>query len=158
QLDNPARGLEALRRGLLIAQQTGNRNNESLLAAGLSRLEAQHGDPVAALDHFTLVIRNYHDAGNIGLIPSPIASLAVNLDRVGLYEPAATLAGFAVNPFTTATVPELSTAIAHLREVLSDESYDAHRRKGEAMTAAEAAMYAYDQIDQARTALTTVQE
>ena len=60
---DPVRALEALRRGLVIAQDSGNRVNESHLAATLSRLEAEYGDPMAALDYITLAIRNYHDCG-----------------------------------------------------------------------------------------------
>ena len=58
------RALDAARRGLVIAQDSGNRYAETLLAAVLSRLEAEHGDPLAALDYVTLAIRNFHDAGN----------------------------------------------------------------------------------------------
>ena len=61
---DPVRALDALRRGLVIAQDSGNRTNESDLAASLARLEAEHGDPLAAFDYFTLAIRNFHDAGN----------------------------------------------------------------------------------------------
>ena len=49
--------------------------------------------------------------------------------------------------------PERITAIAHLREVLDDDAYQSLARKGEMMTAAAMAAYAYDQIDQARTEL-----
>jgi hypothetical protein len=128
----------------------------ALLAAGISRLEAQYGDPLASLDHFTLVIRNYHDAGNIGLIFSPLASLAALLHRLGCYELAATIAGFAFSPLTTAAIRELGTAIAHLRHVLGDQTYESLASKGAAMTAAAMATYAYDQIDQARAALNAV--
>jgi len=54
---------------------------------------------------------------------------------------------------TAALEPELSTAIAHLREVLDDEAYESLARKGETTTTAAMATYAYDQIDQARTEL-----
>ena len=50
---DPDRAREAMRRGLVIAQDSGNRFNETHLAATLARLEAQHGDPLAALDYFT---------------------------------------------------------------------------------------------------------
>ena len=73
---DPDRALDALRRGLVIAQDSGNRSNETHLAAILCRLEAEHGDPLAALDYFTLAIRNYHDSGNTTAIRSPLASLA----------------------------------------------------------------------------------
>jgi len=149
---DPAGALDGLRRGLVIAQDSGNRFIETLLVGQLSRLEAKHGDPLAALDHVTLAIRNYHDAGN-ALIRAPLAILAAFFDRLGRYEPAATIAGFAVSPMTAALEPELSTAIGHLREVLGDHAYESLAHKGETMSTAAMATYAYDQIDQARTTL-----
>ena len=150
---DPVRARDTLRRGLVIAQDSGNRARESYLAASLARLEAEYGDPLAALDYFTLAIRNYHDAGNTTLILNPLAALAALFDRLGRYEPAATIAGFAVNPFTA---PQINTAIAHLREVLGDQIYESLAHKGETMTAAAMATYAYDQIDQARAELNAV--
>jgi hypothetical protein len=87
------------------------------------------------------------------MIRNALASLAVLFDRLGRYEPAATIAGFAVSPFTAASFPELGSAIAHLRDVLGDHAYESLARKGETMTTAAMATYAYDQIDQARTEL-----
>jgi hypothetical protein len=52
-----------------------------------------------------------------------------------------------------AAVPEITTAIAHLRDVLGDQTYESLARQGETMTTAAMATYAYDQIDQARTEL-----
>ncbi len=153
---DPVRAREALHRGLVIAQDSGNRRSESLLAASVSRLEAEYGDPLAALDYFTLVIRNYHDAGNTTLILSPLAILATLFDRLGRYEQAATIAGFAFSPLTAVTLPEINTAIAHLRDVLGDQTYESLAHKGETMTTAAMATYAYDQIDQARTELNAV--
>jgi hypothetical protein len=150
---DPAGALEALRRGLVIAQDSGNRFVESQLATVLSPLEAEHGDPLAALDHITLAIRNFYDSGNVGFIRSALATLAVFLDRLGRLEPAATIAAFAFSPFTASTVPQLTTAITHLREVLGDPAYESLAHKGEVMTTAEMVTYAYDQIDQARTTL-----
>ena len=49
--------------------------------------------------------------------------------------------------------PEISAAIAHLRAVLGDQTYESLARKGETMTTAAMAAYAYDQIDQARAEL-----
>ena len=71
---DPNRALEAMRRGLVIAHDSGNRADESHLAASLCRLEAEYGDPLAALDYFALSIRNYHDAGDTTSIHSPLAS------------------------------------------------------------------------------------
>ena len=150
---DPVRALEALRRGLVIGQDSGNRLVESLLATVLSRLEAEHGDPLAALDHITLGIRSLYDSGNVGLIRNALATLAVLLDRLGRLEPAATIAGFAFSPLTVSAFPQLSTAITHLRDVLGEATYETLARKGETMTTAAMVTYAYDQIDQARTEL-----
>ncbi len=49
---DPDRAREAMRRGLVIAQDSGNRTIETHLAANLARLEAKHGDPLAALEYF----------------------------------------------------------------------------------------------------------
>ena len=68
---DPVRALDAFRRGLLLAQDSGNRFNESHLAAIRCRLEASYGDPLAALEYFTVAIRNYHDSGNTILMRLP---------------------------------------------------------------------------------------
>ena len=145
-----------MRRAMVIAQDSGTRANESYLAVSLARLEAEHGDPLAALDYVTLAIRNNHDSGNATLMRSPLAILAAFLDRLGRYESAATIAGFALSPLTTAAFPEITTAITHLRDVLGDQTYESLARKGETMTTAAMATYAYDQIDQARAELNAV--
>ena len=140
----------------MIAQDSGNRSRASALATVLALLEAEQGDTVSAFDHLTLAIRNYHNAGNTTTIRVPLASLAALFDRLGRYEPAATIAGFALNPIAAAGVPEITTAITHLRDVLGEQTYESLARKGEAMTTAAMVAYAYDQIDQARTELNGV--
>ena len=52
-------------------------------------------------------------------------------DRLGHDEVAATMGGFADIPYTRSVVPEISTAIAHLREVLGDQTYESLARRGE---------------------------
>jgi predicted ATPase len=150
---DPTGALEALRRGLVIARDSGNRYTESLLAGAVSRVEAEYDDPLAALDYITVAIRHLHDAGNTTLIGRALAILAALFDRLGRYQPAATIAGFARSPLTAVAFPEIGTAIAHLREVLGDQTYESLARKGETMTTATMATYAYDQIDQARAEL-----
>ena len=151
---DPVGALNAAGRGLVIAQDSGNRANASVLANGLALLEVEHGDPLAAFDHLTLAIRNYHNAGDPTTLRGPLAALAALFDRLGRYEPAATIAGFALSiPVAAAALPEITTAIAHLRDVLGDQTYESVARKGETMTTAAIATYAYDQIDQARTEL-----
>jgi predicted ATPase len=153
---DPVASLDALRRGLVIAQDSGNRAQASALALVLARLEAEHGDPVAAFDHLTLAIRNWHNAGNTTTIRIPLAVLAALFDRLGRHEPAATISGFALNLMAALPFPEITTAITQLRNVLGDQTYESLARKGENMTTAAMVTYAYDQIDQARAELNAV--
>ncbi|WP_371514987.1 hypothetical protein [Mycobacterium sp. 1164966.3] len=150
---DPSRARDAMRRGLAVAHDSGNRYDESHLANVLGRLEARYGDPMATLDHLTMAIRNYRDSGNTTVIRIPLAVLAALLDRLGLHEPASTIAGFAFSTVTTSWIPEFSDAILHLREVLGDPIYESLAHTGKTMTTAEMVTYAYDQVDQARAAL-----
>jgi tetratricopeptide (TPR) repeat protein len=153
---DPVRALDAYRRGLVIAQDSGNRFNESQLALNLARQEALLGDAASAFDHFSLAIHNYHDSGDAMSMRTPLAVLAALLDRLGRYESAATIVGFALGPLTTVAFREIGTAITHLREVLGDQAYESLARKGETMTTAAMVTYALDQIDQARAELNVV--
>ncbi|MGA9357881.1 MAG: adenylate/guanylate cyclase domain-containing protein, partial [Mycobacterium sp.] len=96
---DPVGALHALGRSLVIAQDSGNRVGASVLANVLAQLEAKQGGTVSAFDHLTLAIRNYHNAGDTTTLRVPLASLAALFDRLGRYEPAATIAGFALSPF-----------------------------------------------------------
>ena len=150
---DPSSARDALRRGLAITQDSGNRSNETHLAVALFRLEAERGNALAALDYAMLSIRNYHDSGNTNTICMPLAILAAFLDRHGRHEPAATIAGFAFNTLTATSFSGVPTAIAHLREVLGDQAYESLARTGAAMTTATMAAYAYQQIEQIRAEL-----
>jgi predicted ATPase/class 3 adenylate cyclase len=150
---DPAGALQAIRRGLQVAEDSGNRGNGTFLAMVAARIENECGDSLRALHYVAVAIHNYHDSGAPMTMRAPMAILATVLDRMGRYEPAAIVAGFASTPFTVATLPELLTTTAHLRTTLGDQAYESLARKGETMSTAEIATYAYDQIDQARTEL-----
>ena len=105
-----------------------------------------------------MAIRNHYESGNTGMMHIPLALLAAFLDRLGRYEAAATIASFALTPLSAAGFPEITTAIAHLRDALGEATYESLARKGETMTTAEIVNFAYDQIDQARTELNAVSE
>ena len=137
----------------MIAQGSGSRFSESHLANVLGRLEARHGEPLAALDYLTLAIGNYHASGNTNVIHVPLAELAALFDRLERYEAAAKIAGFAFNSLTANWIPETTAAKAHLREVLGDRTFDSLARSGAAMSTSAIATYAYEQIDQARAEL-----
>jgi predicted ATPase/class 3 adenylate cyclase len=155
---DPVRALGALRQAIEVARTSGNRFNESNAAQNLAQLEAEYGDPLAALDDLTLAIRHHHDSGSTGLLRGPLAVLAAFLDRHRRYEAAATIAGFAESPLTAAAYPGIVAAFAHLREVLGDQKYESLAHEGQTMTTAEMATYAYDQIAQARAELNMVSE
>jgi hypothetical protein len=152
------RDLALCRQGLALAQDSGNRYNEAILATALARLESETVVTVAAVDHLRLVIRSWHDSGNFGNLVGPLAMLSVFLDRLGRFDAAATIAGFSCDPVSLASVPELAATITHLREMLGDQAYESFARQGEAMTTAALVAYAYDQIDQARAELEAVSE
>jgi predicted ATPase len=147
---DPATAYDVSRRAMKIAHDSGNRFIESTISIGLSRLAAGHGDPIEALDYMVLAVRNYQDSGSLSLISGPLAMIAILFDRLGRYEPAATIMGFGDVPGSRLAFPEVDSAITHLREILGDQTYESLARQGASMTTAAIATYAYDQIDQAR--------
>jgi predicted ATPase/class 3 adenylate cyclase len=150
---DPERALEATQRGLEIARESGNRFNETHLTANLAQLDAERGDLLSALDDIGLAIRNLHDSGNVVTMRSPLTTLAIFLGGIGHYEPAATLAGFALDPLMASSFPKILATIEHLRDVLGERAYESLAAKGAGMTTAAISTYAYDQIDQARAKL-----
>ena len=153
---DPDRALDAFRRGLTIAQDSGNRFTGTQLAIVLGTGEAERGNNASAFDHLGLAIENMHDSGNITTMRTPLAVLAVLFDELDRHEASAIIAGFALSTLTALAVPELGGTIAHLRDVLGDQTYESLARVGETMTTSEVATYAYDQIDQARAELNGV--
>jgi hypothetical protein len=151
------RARDALRRGLVIAQDSVNRGDESRLAGVLCHIEATHGDPLAAFEYLAVAVRNYHDASNSANLRPILGFLAATLaDRLGHYESAATIAGSRSSVPSQKRGPMKSTPRSpHLREILG-QTYESLARKGAAMTTAAMATYAYDQIDQARAELNAV--
>ena len=99
-----------------------------------------------------------HDSGNTTMIRSPLASsppFSTGSDATNRRPPSPVSRSV---PSPQLAVPEITTAIAHLRDVLGDQTYESLARKGETMTTAAMATYAYDQIDQARAELNAVSE
>ncbi|OJZ70394.1 adenylate/guanylate cyclase domain-containing protein [Mycobacterium paraffinicum] len=146
----PTQAYDALARGLTIARESGNRQQESHQTLILSRLAVSQGNPADALDLLTVSMRNFFDSGSFALVRSPLAVLAAYLDRLGHLAPAATISGFAATPLTSHAFPEINSAVAHLRAALGDREYESLAAKGAAMTIAEMVNYALDQIDRIR--------
>jgi predicted ATPase len=156
--NDPAAAYEALRRGLEVARAAGCRQMESVLAQNLSSLAATHADPVDALGFSALAIGNYYNSGSLSFVSGSLGILSALFDRLGRHEPAAIIGGFADTPVALATFPEIATAIAHLREVLGDKTYESFARTGANMSNAAKAAYALDQIERVREHLLNVDE
>jgi hypothetical protein len=146
---NPTAAADALTRGLAIARDSGNRQQESHQALLLARIVAAGDDPVDALALVGVSLRIFYNSGNFSLVRSPLAILVAVLDRLGRHTAAATIAGFAYGSLTSHAFPELHTAIAHLRDVLGVEGYESLAAQGESMSNSQMAAYAFAQIDDA---------
>lgn len=141
----------ALKRGLTVAQATGNRQMEALLAATLAGVATSRADPADALEYFNLAIRSYYDSGSLLYLPGPLGMLAVLFDRLGCYEQAATVSAAGMSSaISRATYPEIAEAMTHTREVLGDATYESLVRDGVKMTVAAQVGYALEQIERVR--------
>ena len=150
---DPVGACDVQRRAVILARESGNRQMEMAAAVSVSSFAAAEGDPVEAFDYLTTIIGRYHDSGSVSLLQYPMPILGALFDRVGRHEQAATICGFAGTDMARAAYPQIDATIAHLREVLGDQTYESLSRKGETMTTAAMVTYAYDQIDQARAEL-----
>ncbi|KLO29736.1 hypothetical protein ABW16_08970 [Mycolicibacter heraklionensis] len=109
RVTDPPSALDALRRGLEIAQQSGNEWAESHLAASLSRTAVTGGKSADAFEYLELAIRNFSDAGNFSLMNTSLAIPAGVLDKLGHYEPAATINVCAAYLWTRTANLEINT-------------------------------------------------
>jgi hypothetical protein len=131
---------------------------ESVLAQNLSSLAAPYAGPVDALEFLALALGNYYASGSLTFTSGSLGILTALFDRLGRHEPAAIISGFADAPVAQATFPEIAPAVAHLREVLGDETYESFAHAGANMTNAAQAAYAIDQIERARAELVQVDQ
>jgi hypothetical protein len=150
------RSFAAMHRGLRIAQDSDSRAALTGLAAHLCSFATEHDEPLVALEYFPVAITNYQRTGNTMMIRTLLGILAALFHRLGRYEPAATIAGFAATSDAIAGhafFAQFGIAISQLLTVLGEETYESLTRKGETMTTAETVTYAFDQINHARTEL-----
>jgi predicted ATPase len=155
---DPAAAYDVSRHAMKIAYDSGNRFIESTISIGLSRLAASHGDPIEALDYMVSAARGYQNSGSFLLITGPLAMIAILFDRLGRYEPAATIMGYGDVPGSRLVFTEVDSAIAHLREIFGDQVYESLARKGQSMTIAAIVTYAFDEIERARSELNAAAE
>ncbi|MED5811472.1 adenylate/guanylate cyclase domain-containing protein [Mycolicibacterium sp. 050232] len=146
----PTGAYDVLRRALAIADESGDRQQSSIIAVLLTALAAQRGQLSDALDYVSQAIRHYYDSGTVEFMRTALGMLTAVLDRMGYHEPPAIISGFAATALALGGFPETTSAITHLRDVLGDERYRSLALIGAAMTTTEIAAYAFDQIDCAR--------
>lgn len=152
---DPTAAYESLRRAWVIAEESGDRQQTSIVAGLLTKLAADRGEFTEAFDYISQMIRHYFDSGSVELMRNAIGLLAALLDRLGHHESAATISGFATTALAYTSFPEIAAAITHLCEVLGDAAYDRLAQAGASMSATEIANYALAQIDRARTDVTS---
>ncbi|OCB57027.1 cyclase [Mycobacterium vulneris] len=150
---DPAAAYDALRRALVIADDSGDRQQSSIVAGLLTGLAAGRGEFDDALGYITQTIRHYHDTGTVELMRSGLGLLATVLDQMGHHESAATINGFAASALARASFPEITAAVTHLKEVLGDERYRSLSMAGAAMSTTEITDYAFDTIARVRSEL-----
>jgi predicted ATPase len=150
---DPAKAYDALGQALTKARDSANTQIESNVAGTLSALAATQGDSKVAFEYFTFSIRHFADSGSPTFMRTPLAALAVFFDRLGHHESAATIIEAAATPLARAAYPEIDDTIAHLRDVLGNDSYESLTLAGQSMTNPELSDYALDQIDRARARL-----
>ncbi|OCB42767.1 hypothetical protein A5721_27690 [Mycobacterium vulneris] len=139
------------RRALVIADDSGDRQQSSIVAGLLTGLAAGRGEFDDALGYITQTIRYYHDTGTVELMRSGL--LATVLDQMGHHESAATINGFAASALARASFPEITAAVTHLKEVLGDERYRSLSMAGAAMSTTEITDYAFATIARVRSEL-----
>ena len=153
-ITEPGRALEAIRRGIEVARQSGNRLIETYMSSSMARFAGQHGEPIEALNELDTVIQRLLDTGNLYILRNNLAILAGILDRFDRHAAAAQVLGFAVNPFVIASIPETTPTITHLRESLSDQQFDDLARVGGSMTTAAVVAFVKNEIESLRAEIT----
>ncbi|MCP3811991.1 hypothetical protein NLX62_06590 [Mycobacteriaceae bacterium Msp059] len=152
---DPTAAYETLRRALTIADESGDRQQTSIIAGLLTGLAADRGEFTEALDYITQTVRHYYDSGTTELMRVTLGLLAALLARLGIHEPAATVRGFTAAAIGHPSFPEIVAAITHLRDVLGDDRYRSLAQTGAGMTTTEIADFAFEQIARARSELDT---
>jgi predicted ATPase len=149
---DPEQALLATRKALASAQALEAKVLEVSLLEVLIQLEAQCGEPIAALDAAQLAIQHYLDSGNNVGLRNALGILAKPLERLGHLTDAAPLIGYAGGGAAAQAVwPEISAVGERLRAALGVDTYESLAADGEAMTRSAIVRHALAAIDQAAT-------
>jgi hypothetical protein len=145
---DPARALTLLHEGLEFARRHRQPYAATMIVQDLVELEASRGDLDQALVLFDTVIESLLRNGNVGNLAASLVNMAVALDRLGQPEIASTVYGAGSHLLSGAAivVADVSGAVDHLRVVLGESRFEECVARGAAMTVADAAHYAREQI------------
>jgi predicted ATPase len=147
---DPARALRFLRDGLAYAQEHRLSLLEGAIALEAASLEALHGGPRQALALFDAALDSFQRAGNVTVLGTTLAILAVCFDRFDRPDVAATFYGASTNHPGSQYVVDLLAPIARLRAALGDAAFDQFAATGAAMDLVDAVGYARHHIELAR--------
>ena len=148
---DPPTALAALRRALEIAQASGNRFNEShiaVVAVPRSKRNTAPQKPRSTTSRWRSATTSTRETSRRRAVRWPSSPACWTGSATMSRRPPSPTSP--TNPLTRMAFPEITTTIAHLREVLGDDRYESLAQVGQAMTNAAMANYAFEQIDLAR--------
>ena len=128
---------------------------EGFIGRDVARLHTSEGEPEAALALFGPAIEAFHQPGNVPQLIITLASVPALFERVGRLDAAATLLGaISREQASFHHVPELADLGDRLAAQLGEERSRQLTSTGAMLDLNEAAVYAREQVELARRALT----
>jgi predicted ATPase/class 3 adenylate cyclase/DNA-binding NarL/FixJ family response regulator len=152
---NAKRALLAWDEGVEFVREHRVKFFEGFIGRDAARLHTSEGEPEAALALFSPAIESFHQAGNVPQLIITLASVPALFERVGRLDAAATLLG-AISRESASFhhVPELVDLGDRLTAQLGEERSGQLTSAGATLDLNDAAVYAREQIELARRALT----
>jgi tetratricopeptide (TPR) repeat protein len=151
---DPPTAIEAYKRAISIAQDSGNRFWEQLVVADMAALQARAGNPTTALTMFQQMLDVWQGAPDAMGIAHGIGGLIILFQRLGRSEDAVTLHAALMRYLPSLRMlEELPDAIDQARASLDDAAFDAAARRGAVMEFRNMIEFARTEIELALAAL-----
>jgi predicted ATPase len=152
---DPARALDAARRGITYARDNHLTFVESIIAQDAAYLEARHGDLLEALALFERTIDSCNQSGDHANIAATLAYLAAAIEPFDLPDVSAILFGFSSQQASTIWVIDFTALSERLRSALGKAEFDRCVTLGATMSLADAIRYANEEIADLRASIST---
>jgi predicted ATPase/class 3 adenylate cyclase/DNA-binding winged helix-turn-helix (wHTH) protein len=153
---DPSTAIDYHRRAINVSEDLGNSLFGMVCRLELAGLEADHGDPLGALDSFEDIIDAFDEIGSPAHLGTAFGYLAVLLSRLDRRGPAATLIGAATrHPLATVSATGWTDVLEQTRSHLGEEHHAERLEAGHAMDLEQATTYAFEQIRTTRHQLAT---